>query len=86
MVKGRPHAAVEPGFQLICPRVSVFIWHHVQGRIELRGGRIGISVTLAGSQFPSHCAFVNGRRVAFVRQGPMAALWNSHPADPTRVL
>ena len=74
--KGRPHLAAEPGFQLICPRTSVYIWHTISGGIECAGGEPRVNIRLVGSRFPTHRAFVNG--VIWpptIPQGPFSNLW-----------
>jgi hypothetical protein len=74
--KGRPHLAAEPGFQLICPRTSVYIWHTISGWIECAGGKPRVNIRLVGSRFPTHRAFVNG--VIWrptIPQGPFSNLW-----------
>jgi len=84
--KGRPHPAVEPPFTLICPRTSVYIWHTVSGRVDCRGPRPSVTLlTLVGSQFPSHRAFVNGLIHTTIPQGVLSNLWVPSPSDPTRV-
>jgi hypothetical protein len=83
--KGRPHPAAEPPFQIIHPRTSVFIWHAVEGRIDISSGAPVTTVSLTGSQFPSHRAFLDLSIVANVRQGPFSNLWVSDPADRTMV-
>lgn len=84
--RGRPHPAVEPSFTLICPRTSVYIWHTVSGRIDCRGPRPRVTLlTLVGSRFPSHRAFVNGLCHTTIPQGVFSNLWIPTPGDPTRV-
>ncbi|HJU06121.1 MAG TPA: OmpA family protein [Nitrospiraceae bacterium] len=84
--KGRPHPAVEPGFQAVCPRTSVFIWHRISGRIDCSGPRPTVtSLVLTGSQFPSHRVFVNGALISTVPQGVFSNLWVPDPAVPTNV-
>jgi hypothetical protein len=74
--KGRPHGAAEPGFQVVCPRTSVYIWHKVTGRIECSGGEPRVDLTLVGSRFPSHRVFVNGvPRLPTIAQGTFSNLW-----------
>jgi hypothetical protein len=75
-VKGRPHLAAEPAFQLICPRTSVYIWHKVQGQITCAPGDVNTAVQITGSAFPSHRVFVGGGIAApTVPQGNMSNLW-----------
>ncbi len=83
--KGRPHPAAEPGFQLVCPRASFFIWHAVEGRITCNSSGISVAISLRGSQFPSHRVFVSGRLRATVPQGVFSNLWVPSPADITLV-
>jgi hypothetical protein len=74
--KGRPHALAEPAFQLVCPRISLYIWHTVSGRIECDGDDIRVNARVTGSQFPSHRVFVNGVIHGLtVPQGPFSNLW-----------
>jgi hypothetical protein len=86
--KGRPHLAVEPTFQAVHARTSVFIWHTIHGQINVAGGFPLVSGTLDGSEFPSHRVFVDGK-VANVplelRQGVFSNLWVPDPSDPTKV-
>jgi len=84
-VKGRPHPAVEPPFQLVCPRTSVYIWHVINGQIDCSSSRIRVTATIIGSQFPSHRVFVRGTVSDTVRQGPFRNLWIPNSADPTQV-
>lgn len=85
-VKGRPHPDVEPTFQFICRRTSVFIWHVITGVVELVHGVPTItSLDITGSQFPSHRAWVDGVVFDNQPQGPMSNLWNASPSDPDRV-
>jgi hypothetical protein len=80
--RGRPHIAVEPGFQLVCPRTSVFIWHRISGRVQCTPSGARVSVNLSGSKFPTHRAFVNGKVVSTVAQHEFARLW--FPASLTQ--
>jgi hypothetical protein len=84
--KGRPHLAVEPGMQAVCPRLSVYIWHRVVGRIECgpTGPRV-TTIRIVGSRFPTHRAFVNGVPTPVVPQGDLANLWSSDPSEVTLV-
>jgi hypothetical protein len=84
--KGRPHPMVEPPFTAVCPRTSVYIWHTVSGRVDCRGPRPRVTMlTLRGSQFPSHRAFVNGLIHTTIPQGVFSNLWVPTPGDTTRV-
>ena len=85
--RGRPHAAAEPAFQLVCPRTSLYIWHTVSGRIECTGNDARVDARVAGSRFPSHRVFVNGvARTPAVPQGPFSNLWvPSNMSSPTLV-
>ena len=87
MARGRPDPLVEPTFQAVCSRTSVFIWHLIAGEIECVGTTPVVRTSLVGSQFPSHRVFVNGieDRAAFRAQGPFSDLWIPHPADRTMV-
>jgi hypothetical protein len=84
-VRGRPHPAVEPPFQLVCPRTSIYIWHVIQGQIDCSGSRIRAPATIVGSQFPSHRVFVRGTAQHTIPQGPFRNLWIPSSADPTQV-
>lgn len=84
-VKGRPHVLAEQAFIQICPRTSKFIWHHVKGSIEMAGGAPAVKASIVGSAFPTHCLFLNGKQIDFVRQGKLARLWDAHPSDPSLV-
>jgi len=84
-IKGRPHPSVEPGFQLICSRSSVFIWHTIQGNIDCSGPTPRVTTLLGGSRFPSHRVFVNGVPDRSLAQGVLTNLWHSHPSDATLV-
>jgi hypothetical protein len=84
--RGRPHLGVEPGFQLVCPRTSVFIWHRISGRVRCTADGTDVTVNLTGSKFPTHRVFINGTPMQTVQQGGFARLW--FPAsltEPTRV-
>jgi hypothetical protein len=84
--KGRPHLGVEPGFQLVCPRSSVFIWHRIRGSVSCTTTGTDVAVQLSGSKFPTHRAYVNGSPVRTVAQNGFGRLW--FPAsitEPTRV-
>jgi hypothetical protein len=75
-VKGRPHLAAEPAFQMICPRTSVYIWHKVQGQISCAPNDVNTSVQITGSAFPSHRVYVGGSIAApTIPQGNMSNLW-----------
>jgi len=89
--KGRPPVEVEPVFNQICPRTSVYIWHRISGEINLSGRDDASNIPrverleLTGSQFPSHRAFVNGAVSTTVWQGPLSSIWTPDPSDPTKV-
>jgi OmpA family len=83
--KGRPPRAAEAGFQVICPRISWFIWHRISGRIDCSGPTIRVTTRLVGSQFPSHRVFINGALVTTVPQGTFSRLWFPSPSDLTMV-
>lgn len=84
--KGRPHLLAEQAFQTIQPRDSVFIWHIVEGTIDVSSDVPVTTVTIRGSQFPSHRIFVDGTRIfPDLRQGPFSNLWISDPSDRTKV-
>lgn len=83
---GRPHAAAEPAFQEVQPRTSVFIWHAIEGIIDVSSGTPVTTVSIGGSRFPSHRVFVDGKLVLpELVQGPFSNLWDADPADSTRV-
>lgn len=84
-VKGQPHPAAEPGFQLVCPRTSRFIWHTVTGRITCGPSGPTVTVQLSGSQFPSHRIWVNGSVAASKVQGNFSQLWSPFRGDVSRV-
>lgn len=84
--RGRPHLGAEPGFQLVCPRTSVFIWHRVSGRVRCTPDGTGVTVTLTGSKFPTHRAWVNGSAVSTIPQNGFGRLWFPVSlTEPTRV-
>jgi hypothetical protein len=84
--KGRPNLLVEPTFQEVRSRTSVFIWHTVSGRIDVSSGTPSVTVAIEGSHFPSHRAFLNGLPIhPDLRQGPFTDLWVPDPADSTKV-
>ena len=87
MGRGRPPNTAEHFFQAVCPRTSVFIWHRVDGFIECAGGQPRATVTLTGSQFPSHRIWVNGvPQGGPIVQGPFSNLWVPRSsAEPTMV-
>jgi outer membrane protein OmpA-like peptidoglycan-associated protein len=86
-VKGRPHPAAEPAFLSVCPRLSVFIWHEVTGRIECTPSGLALTrLRITGSRFPSHRVWSNGAVSGFIPQGDFSNLWNgTFPSDPTLV-
>ena len=80
------HLAAEPTFQEVQPRTSVFIWHAIEGKIDVSGGTAVTTVSIRGSQFPSHRVFVNNELVLpELVQGPFSNLWVADPTDSTRV-
>jgi hypothetical protein len=86
--KGKPNALAEPGFQIVCPRLSVYIWHSIRGDIELvRGRPVVTNLDLSESKFPSTRVFVNGVKRPDLdhEQGEFKQLWNSHPSNPFMV-
>jgi len=84
--KGRPDPLVEPGFQTVRSRSSVFIWHIVEGRIDVSSGTPVTTVTIRGSRFPSHRAFIGVASVLpELKQGPFSNLWDADSADNTKV-
>jgi hypothetical protein len=84
--KGRPDPLVEPGFQTVRSRTSVFIWHIVEGKIDVSSGTPVATVTIQGSKFPSHRAFINGLpEFPGLKQGPFSNLWDADFADNTKV-
>jgi hypothetical protein len=85
--KGRPHHVADLGFQAVCPRTSLYIWHRIDGRIECAGGEPRVTFTMTGSGFPSHRAWVNGvLRPPTIPQGPFSNLWvPAGITDPTTV-
>jgi hypothetical protein len=84
--KGRPDPLVEPGFQEVRSRTSVFIWHIVEGTIDVGSGTPVTTVAIRGSKFPSHRAFINGMPVfPGLKQGPFSNLWDADIADNTKV-
>jgi hypothetical protein len=85
LAKGRPPPAAEPGFQLVCPRNSIFIWHVVEGSIDVSQGSVNVRASVKGSHFPSHRLFVQGAIQSNVRQGEFRNLWVSLPSNATMV-
>jgi hypothetical protein len=83
--KGRPHDLAEPGFQIVCPRNSRFIWHRVDGEIACTAQGFQVNVQLTGSQFPSHRVFVDGALQGDDPQGDFGLLWQEDPSDLTMV-
>ena len=83
--KGRPHPTVEPSFQIVKPRTSVFIWHKIEGEIDVSTGFTITTASITGSQFPSYRLFVDNVIVSTDLQGDLANLWVPDPADPTKV-
>lgn len=84
--KGRPHLLAEPAFQNVQLRTSVFIWHIVEGQIDVSSGAPVTTLRIRGSQFPSHRAFVNGAPLLpDLPQGPFSKLWVPDPTDRTKV-
>ncbi len=83
--KGRPASLAEPGFQLICPRTSWFIWHSISGTLECSGPGVRVTTRLTGSHFPSHRAYLDGAIVITIPQGPFSDLWVPKAGDFTMV-
>lgn len=85
MAKGRPPRMAEPGFQLVCPRTSWFIWHSISGTFDCSGPSVRVTTRLTGSHFPSHRAFLDGAIVSTIPQGPFSNLWIPKRGDITMV-
>jgi len=85
MAKGRPPRMAEPGFQLVCPRTSWFIWHSISGTLDCGSPSVRVTTRLTGSHFPSHRAFLDGAIVSTIPQGPFSNLWVPKPGDITMV-
>ncbi|TQF68268.1 DUF4157 domain-containing protein [Rhodococcus spelaei] len=81
-VKGRPALAVEGTFQLVCPRTSRFIWHHVDFWFDCNGVKL---TALSGSQFPTHRLYVDGAVRTTIPQGVFENLWIPASDDPNIV-
>jgi len=81
--KSRPNLLAEPSFQEVCPRLSVFIWHEVEGEVDCTGVHI---TNLTGSHFPTHRVFIDGTIDSSVPQGDFKLLWTGGAfSDPTMV-
>ena len=81
--KSRPHRLAEPSFDAVCPRISWYIWHQVEGEVDCTGVRI---LSLKGSRFPTHRAYVDGIIVSTVPQDDFKRLWSGGAfGDPTMV-
>lgn len=82
---GQPHWLAESGFQAVCPRSSMKIWHHVSAHIECGRGDPTITVGISGSRFPSHRVFLDGQLANASPQGLFSRLWYSKSGDISRV-
>lgn len=82
---GRPAAVLEPGFQAVCPRLSMFIWHEVRGRISCGPSGPELTAFISGSQFPTHRLWIDGVIRGSIPQGVLSNLWVSFAGEPTRV-
>lgn len=84
--KGKPHPTAEILFNGVQKRTSVFIWHEISGKIDVSSGTPVVTVSIKGSEFPSHRVFRDGTLVIpELRQGPFSNLWVPDPSDLTRV-
>jgi hypothetical protein len=83
--EGRPHLAAEPAFQVVCPRISRFIWHTLDGRLSCSGAGVTATARIDGSHFSSHRLFINGVPTSSIPQGMFSNLWVPSPSDPSRV-
>jgi RHS repeat-associated protein len=75
-VKGRPAKIFELPFTAVKKRKCWYIWHQINGTITCKNGKARVSVSISGSNFPSHIAFVNNSIRSVVTQGPFSGLWN----------
>lgn len=84
-MRGRPHAATLATFYVHDYRSCTWIWHRVEGAVSCNSGQPSLTLSLSGSGFPSHRAWVNNKVTAFRQQGPFERLWSCSPTDPSRV-
>lgn len=84
-MKGRPHAATLAAFYVHDYRRCVWIWHRVEGELTCAAGKPTVELSLAGSRFPSHRVWVNGKLSFFQEQGPFEYLWSCSPTNPALV-
>ena len=85
LLKGRPNALTKPAFLLVRARSCDYIWHHVQGVLSCSGSKPQVAVTLTGSKFPSHRAWVGDVQKQNLDQGPLSNLWSCDKDDATLV-
>jgi hypothetical protein len=82
---GRPNATTLPVFLAVHGRSCSWIWHKIQGTITCDNSRSSIDLSITGSQFPSHRAWINGQQRPTIYQGPFSDLWDCDPSDPQMV-
>lgn len=84
-LRGRPNEKTEVAFKMVKPRSCQYVWHTVYGALSCEGARPEISVTLTGSQFPSHRAWVGATTIADIDQGPLSSLWVCDPNNSSLI-
>jgi hypothetical protein len=86
---GRPNKIAEPGFNVIKPRTSKYIWHDVEVVIRCEGEKGFHNARFFDvSGFPSHRLWVNGGAEPEDQkmQGSLDLLWQGDPKNPEFVV
>ena len=85
-VRGRPDPMFEPAFSAVITRTCWYIWHQIDGMISCQYGQAVISVSISGSNFPTHLASVNNSLYSLTGQGPFSGLWSCSASPPIEIL
>jgi hypothetical protein len=82
---GQPNALAIIAMNQFKSRTCSTIWHDVQATLTCSAGTPALVVSLKGSGFPSHTAWVGNKLVKTIPQGPFKNLWRCDPKDPSEV-
>jgi len=86
---GKPNPIAEPGFNVIKPRTSKYIWHFVEVVIRCEGEKGFHNANFFDvSAFPSHRLWVNGgsKPEDEKMQASLDLLWQGDPKNPEFVV
>jgi hypothetical protein len=84
-VRGQPNVAAVAAMDLAKRRTCRYIWHRVSGSLSCRTGKPALEANIAGSAFPSHALWRDGKKVKNVPQGPFRDLWKCDSKEPLYV-